>query len=115
MANDKKFSPEKMYESLSKVLDATNRPLFGKQAEAESEVKILPDKSISPGKFLPHPLVPGAYKAHPQTIAAVRKDIFMGGEGFEDLEEMTQCKGCNKALDKQFWVFCPFCGAEFSQ
>lgn len=104
-----------MHEALKNVLDVTNRPMFGQETEQEVEVQILPDKTVSPGKFLPHPLVPGAYKAHPQTIAAVRKDIFMAGEGFEDLEEMIQCEGCNESIDKQFWVFCPFCGAKFSQ
>lgn len=115
LAKDKKFSPAQLYESLLKVKDAIDRPLFGTEAEAQQDVQILPDKSIGLGKFLPHPLLPEAFKAHPQTIAAVRKDIFMGGEGFEDLEEMVECKQCSKSLDKQFWVFCPFCGAEFSK
>ena len=115
MGDDKKFSPEEMAKTLSKVLDATNRPLFGKAPEKKEQVQILPDKKVSLGKFLPHHLLPGAFKAHPQTIAAVRKDIFMGGEGFEDLEEMIECDACDESIDKQFWVFCPFCGARFPQ
>jgi hypothetical protein len=115
LARDKKFTPEEMAIKLSKVLDATNRPLFGREPDKKEKVEILPDKTVTPGKFLPHHLLPGAFKAHPQTIAAVRKDIFLGGEGFEDLEEMIECSGCHESIDKQFWVFCPMCGAAFSE
>ena len=115
MGNDKKFSPEQMYETLTKVLGATEEPHCGAEPEVQTQVQILPDKSVSPGSFLPHPLLPGAYKAHPQTIAAVRKDIFMAGNEFVDLEEIIKCDGCKESIDKQFWVFCPFCGAKYKE
>lgn len=113
MADDKKFSPENMHEILKNIQGATGKAHFTSTPDVQTKVQIFPDKTIGPGKFRPHPLVPGSFKAHPQTIAAVRKDIFLGGEDFVDLEEIIECEGCKESIDKQFWAFCPFCGAEY--
>ena len=36
----------------------------------------------------------------------------MAGEGFEDLEDITNCESCSAKLDRQFWHFCPHCEAK---
>ena len=52
--------------------------------------------------------------SYAETIAAMRKDIFVGGtEEFSDLEKIVTCSGCQKELDQQFWIFCPYCEAKF--
>ncbi len=117
-SDEKKNDPRKMktqdfYEKLMRVEGVTGARHFQASPEAEIQVNIRPDKSISLGKFLPDPVAPGHYKAHPQTIRAMRKDIFVGGaEVFEDLEVSYQCWSCHSELDLQFWIHCPFCEAE---
>lgn len=93
--------------------NAVDQPLLNKEHQ-EFEVPIRPDKSVSPAKFLPDPFIPGGYKAHPTTIRAMRKDLFVAGlEGFEDVEQLYTCQSCHNELDLQFWVFCPFCEQSF--
>lgn len=80
----------------------------------EVKVQIRPDKAVSPGKFLNDPIIPGGFKAHPTTIRAMRKDIFVGTtEVFDDLEFLINCASCKTELDLQFWHFCPYCEASF--
>ena len=109
----KKFDPQSLYEKLMSTKGFVDNPHFHHQAQEEIKVQIRADKSVSPAKFLPDPLIPGGYKAHPQTIRAMRKDIFVGGEDeFVDLEVLIDCHSCHQRLDLQFWVCCPFCEAE---
>ncbi|MCO4792309.1 MAG: hypothetical protein KC493_01260 [Bacteriovoracaceae bacterium] len=113
MSNDKKFDPENLYEKLMKASNAAELPHFRSSPSEETKVDIRPDKSIAPAKFLPDSSRPGHFLAHPVTIAAMRKDIFVGGaEMFEDLEVLYTCEGCKKELDLQFWIFCPYCEAK---
>lgn len=110
MSDDKKFDPQNLYEKLMKATNAAELPHFQRRPEEEFKVDIRPDKAIAPAMFLPDPNRPGHYRAHPTTIAAMRKDIFIGGsEMFEDLEVLYKCEGCGKEIDLQFWKFCPYC------
>ncbi|MCR9203227.1 MAG: hypothetical protein NXH75_01530 [Halobacteriovoraceae bacterium] len=105
---------EEFYRKLMQATNAVGAPHFGKQEEERVRVNIRPDKSISPGMFKPDPLNLGHFKAHPTTIEAMRKDIFVGGsDEFVDLEQSYICEGCKRDLDVQFWLFCPYCEAEF--
>ncbi len=112
--NRKKPDTEDFYRKLMQATNAAGHAHFNNEASEEVQVGIRPDKLISPGMFKPDPLIPGNFKAHPITIAAMRKDIFVGGEDVHiDLEKTYSCNGCQKQLDIQFWLFCPFCEAPF--
>ena len=107
------FGPERKYKKLMEQLNAAGRPHFSK-CDKEYKVKILKDSSVEPGMFVPDCVVTGSYRAHPITIRAMRKDIFVAGnELFQDLEMLYTCSNCSKSLDLQFWHFCPYCEATF--
>ncbi len=84
-------------------------------ASQEVQVQIFPDKSVTPAKFIPNKTIPGTFRAHPVTIAAMRADLFanMYDEAFEELSQSITCSGCQSSVDKQFWKFCPHCEASF--
>ena len=76
-------------------------------------VQIRPDEKVTPAKFIPDPLIPGGHKAHPLTINALRKEVFVQGEEeFSVLEKNYQCYHCNNNMDLQFWKCCPYCGSD---
>lgn len=107
-----KDKTQKQFEHLKGLTNAAGRPLLdtGPEAHEEYKVAIRPDKSVSPAKFAPDPLRPGFFKAHPTTIKAMRKDIFVAGEeDLVDLEDWVVCQSCDEKLDRQFWFFCPYC------
>lgn len=107
--NESNFDPNILLDKLKKLENAANKPLLAIDHAQDHHVQIRPDKNISLAKFLPDPLIPMGYKAHPTTIAAMRKDIFVAGEFFfKDLEEIYLCK-CKREIDLQFWKFCPYC------
>lgn len=113
MGSNKHFDPNNLYEKLMRATNAAGQQHFNDQHE-EIKVNINPDTSVSPGNFKPDLLHPGHYKAHPTTIRAMRKDIFVGGsDEFLDLEKTYICNSCHSQLDLQFWHFCPYCEAEF--
>ena len=98
---------------IKQLKNAADRALVSSQAE-ERRVPIRPDKNVSLAKFLPDPLIPGGFKAHPQTLRAMKKDLFvLGEEGFEDLECLITCQSCQQQIDTQFWLHCPFCETSF--
>ena len=88
------------------------KPVFSSQPQIK-KIELRPDPTIKRGLFKRHLLVDTLWLAHPSTIKAVRKDIFMGGEEFEELEILIQCQSCKEILDIQFWNFCPFCESSF--
>lgn len=105
---------EQFQQKLLQATNAANLPHFDDAAIQETKVSIKPDKSISPAKFKADPERPGCYLAHPTTIAAMRKDLFVGGDDeFIDLERIYSCEGCGVDIDIQFWTFCPHCEAKF--
>jgi len=104
---------EDFYRKLMKATNAVGAPHFNSEPEQAVKVNIRPDKSVGPAMFKPDPLLPGGFKAHPTTIKAMRKDIFVGGQdGFIDLEKLVDCLSCKKEIDLQFWKFCPYCEAQ---
>jgi len=103
-----RFSPEKLFEQIQPLKNAANRPLVDLSSPQEIKINIRPDTKVPPAKFLPDPLLPGGWKAHPTTILAMRKDIFVVGDGLDDLETLYECT-CGQKIDLQFWIYCPYC------
>ena len=110
---NRKHDPQSQLEKLKTYSNAANLPLFNTDYHETYNVKITPDKSIAPAKFIPDPLRPNEVRAHPVTIRAMRKELFMGGIDFVDLECLRVCASCKTELDMQFWHFCPYCEASF--
>ena len=106
-------SPEQVQDYLTKLENAATMPLLQMDRPQDFKVNIHPDKEISPGMFKPSKIADAQYYAHPLTIEALKKNIFMAGQDFEDLEIPFQCQGCKSDLDVQFWHFCPYCGDKF--
>ncbi|MCY4644012.1 MAG: hypothetical protein OXB88_05285 [Bacteriovoracales bacterium] len=75
----------------------------------ETKVHIVPDPTVSRAKFKPDPTRPGSYLAHPISIRALKKDIFVMGEHLSETEEVHTCPSCHVVEDRQFWHFCPHC------
>ncbi len=109
-----KHDPQSQLEKLKTYSNAANSPLFNTDYHETYDVQVLPDTKIERAKFIPDPLRPNVFRAHPITIRAMRKELFMGGEDFVDLECLKNCASCNHQIDLQFWQFCPFCEASFS-
>jgi len=101
----------KNYDKITNLKNAAGLPLVSKYFE-QSQVQLKSDTSISPSKFKKHPILLNTYLAHPTTIKALKKDIFTVGEDFEDLENIIECSCCNRQIDAQFWIFCPYCEAQ---
>jgi hypothetical protein len=106
-----KFDPHSQLEKLKSYSNAANLPLFNSDYHEKYDVQILPDNKIAPAQFIPDALRPNVFRAHPITIRAMRKELFMGGEDFIDLECLRICESCKHELDLQFWQFCPYCEA----
>jgi len=105
---DLKLDPELLYKKLMSATWGGQAPYFSNTPD-ETKVNLRPNKEVPKGLFKPDPLLPGGWIAHPSTIRAVRKEIFIGGEEFIDLEQKYECESCSKILDLQFWHFCPYC------
>jgi hypothetical protein len=105
------FDPESAVKKLSTYKNIANQTLFETKKEyvQETKIQLIADKSIDPAKFIPTKENPQIFRAHPTTIKAIRKDLFMGGEDFVDLEVLAQCLSCKETIDFQFYVFCPYC------
>lgn len=82
---------------------------FSLQDYQETQVKLIPDEKIARAQFKPDPFLPNSYRAHPVTLRAVRKEIFLAATSLDELEEKFHCRGCLQELDLQFWHFCPYC------
>ena len=104
-----------IYKKISQLTNAANQPLVAPNPVNESKVKLIPDSQVSPGKFKQSRVNPNIYYAQELTIAALKKDLFLIGEGFEDLENIRKCEDCQRSLDTQFWKFCPYCEGQFQQ
>lgn len=106
----KKLTSNEMHDYLKKLHERVEQNYFNLNQTEDFKVVIRPDESISRAKFKKHPLIDNGYLAHPDTIRALRQDIFFHG-GFEDLENIIECHQCAKHYDLQFWKLCPYCCA----
>ena len=97
-----------IYKKIESLKNAANQPLTS-MGPQETTVRLIPDESVAPSKFKPSVVDPNIYYATKVTISAVKKEIFLVGDGFEDLENLKQCSSCARDIDAQFWKFCPFC------
>jgi hypothetical protein len=110
-----KHDPQSQFEKLKSYSNAANQPLFHDDYHEMYNVNIKPDTSVARAKFIPDPLRPNYFRAHPITIRAMKKEIFMGGDGFVDLECLYDCASCKQQIDLQFWHFCPYCEASLKR
>ena len=97
-----------IYEKIKGLTNAANKPLLSTSPD-QVQVRLLIDESVSPGKFRQSQVDPKVYYATSVTIAAVKKDLFLLGEGFEDVQDLSECTTCHTPIDRQFWSFCPLC------
>lgn len=103
-----------LYQKIKNLQNAANLQLLNMNPQ-EEHVRLIPDESIAPSMFKPSAIEPNAYYANALTISAVKKNIFLTGEGFEDLEDLRECQSCKREIDAQFWFFCPFCEGKLSE
>lgn len=106
-------NPNSLLEEITKIQNHIEQPHFNLAEREDIQVKIRVDEKISPAMFKPDPLIPGGYIANSLTVRAMRSDIFVLGDSFEDFETNIEC-GCGKTLDAQFWKLCPYCAKEIS-
>ncbi len=113
--NQTKQTLEEQLDFLKQLQNAANLPLFDLEDFQDKKIDIKPDESITPGNFKPHPLRPGLYFAHPQTIMAMKKNILTAGDNLDELSQNYSCHKCDYQLDLQFWNFCPSCMSEIKE
>jgi hypothetical protein len=93
---------------------AEKAPYFELGAQEDIQIHVRPDTTVALGMFKPHPFMQGMWIAHPTTIRAMRKDLFLVSDGFEEFENLYTCRGCCTEIDLQYWLFCPYCETSFS-
>ena len=106
---------EKAKKHLESLKNAANLPLLSTTDQTTEHVRILIDESVSSAMFKPHPVWKNTYYANSLTYKAVKRELFLGGDGFEDLEKLVPCTVCNLKIDAQFWRFCPYCEGKLSK
>lgn len=104
--------PHKIIEYIKRLEEKVEQPLFDHDHRQDIPVNFRVDERVAPAMFKPDPLIPGGYIANSLTLRAMRSDLFIFGEGTDDLESTYHC-ACGKELDVQFWKFCPYCAREF--
>ena len=97
---------------LKQLKNAADKKLLQNTPQV-SQVQLISDNKMPPGSFKRSKIQEFSYYAHPITIRAVKKGLFVAGDGFEDLEQLITCEACKKELDQQFWYFCPYCEQKF--
>lgn len=107
------FDPNNIINRTKEIKNAIDQQMFNTDEYQETQINIRPSKNVSLGMFRPDPLIPGGHIAHPTTIRAMRKSLFMLGDNFIDLEKKYTCEKCKKTLDLQFWILCPYCETPF--
>lgn len=106
-------NPGEHYQDIKDALVEESKPAFDMQNAQNFSVDLKPDKSVSRGNFKPNPDHERGYLAHPSTIAALKKDIFVTDVDLQDYSLEIDCPSCKTKLDLQFWKFCPFCDSPF--
>lgn len=71
------------------------------------------DNTMEHGSFKPSQVYPGQWLTTEQTLRALKRNIFALGDSIDEIAEPYQCLSCTKDLDRQFWIFCPYCGSPF--
>lgn len=104
---------KKTLEKINSIENALNQPFYDLGQQEKFEVNIRVDDSVAHGLFKPDPKIEGGWIASAQTFRAMKKDIFALDPQLLDLEQPYTCDSCKTKLDKQFWHFCPYCGASF--
>lgn len=106
-------SNQQIFEEIQKMTNGIGTQLLDLEKEQEVKINIRPDKQVAIGLFKPDPLLLSGFIAHPDTIRAMRKDIFVTDPDLLDRSQVALCEGCEQILDRQFWHYCPFCGENF--
>lgn len=102
---------DKTLEIIREIENMAGQPHFDLNQRQDIQVKIRINEQVGPAKFKADPLVPGGYIANSLTVRAMRSDIFVLGDSFEDLETPYECQ-CGEKLDLQFWKLCPYCARD---
>ncbi len=111
MKNQNHNEAEKVVELIKKIENMAGRPAFDIHTHEDVKVNIRVNESVKPAMFKPDPLVPGGYIANSLTIRAMKPDLFVMGDSFEDLFRNYAC-ACGEEIDLQFWKLCPYCGRD---
>lgn len=95
------------------MTNAIDTQLFDVSQSDEIKINIRPDKNVTIGLFKADPLLLSGFIAHPETIRAMRKDIFVTDPDLLDRSHVEICNSCKQTIDHQFWLYCPYCGSTF--
>lgn len=104
---------QEIFDDIQKMTNGIGTQLLDLEKQQEVKINIRPDKSVGIGLFKPDPLLLSGYIAHPDTIRAMRKDIFVTDPDLLDRGDVARCEACELLLDRQFWLYCPYCGEDF--
>ncbi|MEE2670933.1 MAG: zinc ribbon domain-containing protein [Bdellovibrionota bacterium] len=104
---------QKALEKIKTFRNLAGRAEFDTDAPETYKIDIKVDNSVPHGQFLPSKIYPGSWRASEQTYRAMKKDLFALGESVDELVAPYICSSCKTSLDKQFWLFCPYCGESF--
>lgn len=106
-------STQQIFEEIQKMTNAIDTQLLDIHQPDEIKLNIRADKTMAIGLFKPDPFLLSGFVAHPDTIRAMRKDIFVTDPELLDRSILINCDGCQQPLDCQYWHYCPFCGESF--
>lgn len=107
--NFHKKNLEQIKTIIQKEKSLINSPFVDLSDPQTETLNIQPDPTVVPGQFRPHPKYPRVYFAHPNTIQAVRKDVFTLGDDMDLYKDERTCISCKMKWDTQFWIMCPTC------
>ena len=103
---------KKVLNVIENELDLAGNKAYNLSNQEKYDVNIIPDKSVKAAMFLP--IGENQYKAHPDTIQAMKKDIFVTSETYIEHKMLIKCKSCNCEIDMQYWNACPYCLKEIN-
>ena len=104
---------KKTLNKVSHMKNAVQRPLFEQKTPEQNSLQIKIDNKLAHGVFVPSKAIAGIWYASEQTFRAMKKDLFMFGDTFDEIKEPYTCGSCKTDLDMQFWHFCPYCSERF--
>jgi hypothetical protein len=83
--------------------------VYNHELPENHKLELKPDENVRTGLFKPVPGQSHTFTAHPLTIKAIRKDLFVSDLEFEDYSLELECSKCSNAYDLQFYRQCPHC------